>query len=606
MIRITKKEMVVGGLQKIIRLFRDSSIRTKLICYFVFIILLTAVLIASLSAMMYRKEMINEQNSNTRQMVCQISDSVDYYIEEMEHVIDSLGDDPRVIAYLSQSPHKNVANVENSAYEAVLSASNIHKEIAGIMVVSPNDIYVSNVMNRISSEPLIEENWYTQAVKSPGVVQLFSKPIGRNINNIFQYSADNVVSISKAVIDSKTGQCKGVILIDMKLDIIKNIIESIHPSDMGFIYIVDSKDEIVYSPVNIIVNRIKNEWFRTAQMGVLVKNIEGKSELLFHNNSKYTQWKTVGVFPLDESQKIITLITYTSYGIALLIMAFAIVLAVLFARSIANPITKLQHLMKSAQAGNFDVRFHRKYNDEIGQLGESYNTMIDKISELINLVQIQEKSKRKAEIQILEAQIKPHFLYNTLDTIQWMAQEHDAQGVVDLVDSLTNMLRIGLSKGNEIITVRMEIKHVESYLMIQKTRYEDKLNFTIQVEEKLMSCRVIKLILQPLVENAIYHGIKEKRGQGQIMIVGQLENDKIHFQVIDNGIGMMPEKLEQINQLLKGDTMQPTEVGYGIFNVNAKIKLNFGNDYGLSFQSVYGQGTTVDVWHPILDDNAIL
>ena len=150
-----------------------------------------------------------------------------------------------------------------------------------------------------------------------------------------------------------------------------------------------------------------------------------------------------------------------------------------------------------------------------------------------------------------------------------MAQEHDAQDIVDLVDSLTNMLRIWLSKGSEIITVRMEIKHVESYLIIQKTRYEDKLNYSIQVEESLMSCRMIKLILQPLVENAIYHGIKEKRGQGQIQISGQLENGMIHLQVADNGIGMTPDKLEQINQLLKESSLQPNEIGYGIFNVNA-------------------------------------
>ena len=597
---------MVDGLKKMIHFWGDSSIRTKLIFYFVLIILLTTILIASLSGMMYRKEMISEQNDNTRQIVCQISNNVDYYIQEMERVIDSLQDDPRVIAYLAQGDHQELAELENSAYDAVLSASNIHPEIAGIMVVSPHDIYVSNVMNRISSEPLIQENWYIQSEKNPGKVQLFSKPIGRNINNIFQYSADDVVSISKAVIDKQTGKCTGVILIDMKLDIIKNIIESIQPSNMGFIYIVDAKDEIVYSPVNTVVNRIKNEWFRTAQMGILIKNVEGQRELLFHDNSKYTQWKTVGVFPLDEAQKVVTLITYASYGIALLIMIFAIAIAVLSARSIANPITKLRLLMKSAEAGNFDVRFHRKYNDEIGQLGESYNTMIDRISELINLVQIQEKSKRKVEIAILEAQIKPHFLYNTLDTIQWMAQEHNAQDVVDLVDSLTSMLRIGLSKGNEIITVRMELKHVESYLMIQKTRYEDKLNYSIQVEEQLMSCRVIKLILQPLVENAIYHGIKEKRGQGQIQILGQIEDGKIHFQVIDDGIGMTPEKLEQINQLLKQDGLQQNEIGYGIFNVNTKIKLNFGDEYGLSFHSIYGQGTIVDLWHPMLDDNAAL
>ena len=232
--------------------------------------------------------------------------------------------------------------------------------------------------------------------------------------------------------------------------------------------------------------------------------------------------------------------------------------------------------------------------------------MIDKISELIHTVQIQEKSKRKSEIEILQSQIKPHFLYNTLDTIQWMALEHDAQDIVDLVENLTNMLRIGLNRGNEIITVGMEIKHVESYLMIQKTRYEDKLNYEIHVDDELLSYRMIKLILQPLVENAIYHGIKEKRGQGLIRIMGHRENNKIHFQVIDNGIGMTADKLEQINDLLKRDDSQHNEIGYGIFNVNSKIRLNFGSEYGLTFHSTYGVGTLVDVWHPILDSNITL
>lgn len=593
-----------SAVKKLIRLFLDSSIRTKLMIYFTLIILLTTILIASISGTIYRREMINEQNSNTRQMVMQISENVDYYIQDMERVINSLGEDPRINSFLTLGTRGSPASSSSAtAYNAVLSAATIHPEIAGIMVVSANGSYVSNVMNQASSEPLTSENWYAQAAQQPGRVQLFSRPIGRNISNIFEYSADDVVSISKAVVDRRTGKCTGVILIDMKLDIIKHVIENFHPSNVGFIYIIDSKEEIVYAPVNKVVNRIKNEWFRTSRMGMTVKTIQGSQELLFSDNSAYTNWKTIAVFPLNEAQKVVTGISYISYGIALFIMLFAFVLAVIASRSIANPITKLRILMKSAEAGNFDVRFQSKYHDEIGQLGNSYNAMIDRIVELINLVQVQEKNKRKAEIEILQAQIKPHFLYNTLDTIQWMAQEYNAQDVVELVDSLTNMLRIGLSKGNEIITVRMETKHVESYLMIQKVRYEDKLNYVIEVDDRMMSCRVIKLILQPLVENAIYHGIKEKRGQGFIRITGCVEDGKIHFQVIDNGIGMTPEKLEEINRILKEDSSNNNEVGYGIFNVNAKIKLNFGNEYGLFYHSIYGEGTTVDVWHPLLEDD---
>lgn len=592
-------------MQKFMNIFRNSSIQTKLISSFLLVISLTTILITSLSGMMYQKEIINEQNSHLQQMVYQISNNVENRIHQIDNVIDTLASDPRVISYLAQA-NKNDKRLESSAYEAVLSEASIHPEIAGIMIVTPYDSYVSNVMNRISSQPLINEIWYTQAVQNPNSLQLFSKPIGRNINNIFQYSADDVVAVSKAVIDTNTLNCRGVILVDVNLDVIKDIIESIHPSNLGFIYMIDSQNEIVYSPVNSTVNRIKNEWFQNAQTGSLTKSIQGTREQFFYYYSNYTKWKTVGVFPLDESQKVVTYITYGSYCIALLVAIIAIIFAVISARFIANPITKLRLLMKDAAAGNFDVHFHQKYNDEIGQLGESYNTMIDKISELIRTVQIQEKSKRKAEIEILQAQIKPHFLYNTLDTIQWMALEHDAQDIVDLVENLTNMLRIGLNRGNEIITVGMEIKHVESYLMIQKTRYEDKLNYEIHVDNDLLSYRMIKLILQPLVENAIYHGIKEKRGQGLIRIMGHLENNRMHFQVIDNGIGMTPDKLEQINDLLKKDDIKSNEIGYGIFNVNSKIRLNFGDEYGLTFHSTYGVGTVVDVWHPVLDGNITL
>lgn len=557
-------------------------------------------LISSLSGLMYQKEMISEQNSRLQQIVYQISNNVETSIRQTDHVIDTLANDPRVIAYLSQSPGKNDPVIEDLAYKAVFTQANISPEIAGIMVVTSQDNYVSNVMNRISSEPLITENWYTQAVRNPQQPQLFSKPVGRNINNIFEYSADEVVSVSKAVMDKQTGTCVGVILIDIRLDMIKGIIEGMNTTNMGFIYIIDSNDDIVYSPVNATVNRMKDDWFQS-NIGSLIKSIKGISELIFYYQSGYTKWKTVGVFPLYDSQKVITYITYCSYGIALLVMALAILISIISARFIANPITKLRLLMKSAETGDFDVHFHVKYNDEIGQLGKSYNTMVDKISELIRTVQTQEKNKRKAEIEILQAQIKPHFLYNTLDTIQWMAQEHDAQDVVELVANLTNMLRIVLSRGNEIITISMEVKHVESYLMIQKTRYEDKLNYEIDVEDRILSCRVVKLILQPLVENAIYHGIKEKRGSGMIRVIGRQENNKIHFQVVDDGIGMMPEKLQQINQLLKQDSLPQNEIGYGIFNVNSKLRLNFGNEYGLTFQSVYGEGTTVDVWHPLLN-----
>ncbi len=227
--------------------------------------------------------------------------------------------------------------------------------------------------------------------------------------------------------------------------------------------------------------------------------------------------------------------------------------------------------------------------------------MIAEIRKLINMVYIEQKSKREAELKILQAQIRPHFLYNTLDTIQWMAQSHNADDIVQIVSALTNLFRIGLSKGKEMLKVHEELEHVQSYMIIQKARYEDKLEYEITCEKEIKNCSVLKLILQPLVENAIYHGIKEKRGIGRITISAKKADEKLLFIISDNGAGIKPEKMAEIKDMLQGKTSKGKNPGYGIFNVNEMIRLVFGNEYGLNIISTPGKGTTVEVWHPLIE-----
>lgn len=590
-------------LKKIIYYFFDSKIGNKLIFYFFLVILLPTITITIFGNFIYKNSIIEEQNSNTKQMVMQISNTVDFHIKDTENIIDYLSKDSRVLTFLNDSiinTSPKYDDIQNDAYNAILTYSDLHPEIAGIMIVNQSDMCVSNVMERISRDPLTNEKWYLQASKNPTKIQLFSKPIGRNISNIFQYSADNVVSISKAIIDNESGKCIGVILIDIKLDTIKGIIENVKPAKSGFVYILDSNGDIVYSPVNKVVYRIKNEWFNHINNKILVKKINNEDYELNYNSSSYTNWKTVGVFPVSESLKVITYIRYYSIGVAIVTLIFAGILAIFFTRSIVKPITKLKILMKETEKGNLDIHFDNKYNDEIGELGNAFNNMIDEIKKLMNLVKAEEKSKRKAEIEILQAQIKPHFLYNTLDTIHWMAQEHGAYDIIKIVQALTDLFRIILSNGEELIIIKEEIKHVESYLIIQKIRYEDKMQYKISIDENILKYPVIKLTLQPLVENAIYHGIKEKEGKGEIFIYGEIVNNKIHFIVKDNGVGMKLEELNELNLSLKSGWERKNLNGYGIFNVNELIKLNYGKEFGLSYESTYGEGTTVHIWYPIL------
>jgi len=535
-------------------------------------------------------------------MIEQVTRNVEFYIHDMENIIYYLSNDPQVIAFLQltgEGDRDESEELDSEVKRILKTYTKIHPEVSGILVVNDHNMYISNVMQRISRDPLTDEIWYKRALASPKTMQLFSKPIGRNIKTNLNYSADDVVSITKAVIDPVTGKRLGVILIDLKLDKIKEVIEAITLGKSGFLYIMDANGGIVYAPVNPIVYRVKNEWL-TDSTNSIVKKIQGSDFQIIYKDSTYTNWKTIGVFSLNETLNEVTVLRHYSILIGFITLVLAVVAAFFFTASIAKPLSKLGSLMKMAEEGDLSVRFNSKYNDEIGRLGKSFNHMIKEISNLIDMVYVEQQRKREAELKTLQAQIKPHFLYNTLYTIQWMAQEHGAQDVVTILGDLANLFRIGLSKGKEMISVYEELEHVRSYLAIQKARYEDKLTYEVNFDEQVLNYSVLKLILQPLVENAIYHGINAKRGGGKIIITAKVSQGKLYFSVVDNGMGITIEKLAEIRQLLDNNHVESSKTGFGIFNVNERIRLSVGKEYGLVYSSVYQEGTKVEVWHPLL------
>lgn len=271
----------------------------------------------------------------------------------------------------------------------------------------------------------------------------------------------------------------------------------------------------------------------------------------------------------------------------------AILLSVTFSANFTKPITKLSRLMKRAQTGDLTVHFNNLYEGEIGQLGDAFNSMVDKINELLKLVYKEQKDKREAELKILHEQIKPHFLYNTLDTIQWMAKEYNARDIVNIVLALSNFFRISLSDGKEYISLKQEVDMVKSYLDIQKFRYEDLFDYETEFEPSILKCHVLKLSLQPLIENALYHGIKESdREHGTIWLTGTLENeDEIVLKVEDDGAGMSREKMEELNHILSCKEREKDMNAFGTLIVNDRIKMAYGDRFGLHYESRQGGGT---------------
>mgnify|MGYP001851967315 CR=1 FL=1 len=296
-------------------------------------------------------------------------------------------------------------------------------------------------------------------------------------------------------------------------------------------------------------------------------------------------------------------------GLTIALAGACFIITAVLARQLTSSLQRLALQMNRMRNGEMDARYFYPYKDEVGSLAKTFNYMADKIENSMkkqeeyirilkeerDFVEYVQKQKRKAELRALQAQINPHFLYNTLNTITWMAADKGMDEIRILSNSLGRFFRISLSKGAEVISIRDEIAHVRSYLTIQGIRYSEKMKYEIDIPEKLMECTVLKLVLQPLVENSIYHGIKEKEGMSLIRITaeeetGQMGEKLMRFVVEDTGMGIGREKLALINGNLKAGVTDRSE-GYGIFNINERIRLYYGDAYGLYYESCEGEGT---------------
>lgn len=286
-----------------------------------------------------------------------------------------------------------------------------------------------------------------------------------------------------------------------------------------------------------------------------------------------------------------------------LVVAFSFAAAWLISASIYIPIKKLQDVTTTITRNDLQALVTSHNVDEITELGLSFNIMIGKIRQLLDAKIKEQEMLKKAELKALQAQINPHFLYNTLDTIVWMAQANRTDQVINIVQALSNFFRIALSKGQDWITIEQEIEHIRCYLTIQKLRYHDILDYKIEVDEDILSGQILKLILQPLVENALYHGIKNKRAGGTITVRARRAGEnQARLEIIDDGVGFTPYKLGTILAALEDDEGEITsaESGFGLENVHRRIKLYYGKQYGLTVESKYHEGTRVTVTIPLV------
>ncbi|MFC6651358.1 cache domain-containing sensor histidine kinase [Paenibacillus rhizoplanae] len=602
----------------------NMPIRYKLIIHFLLISILPSIGLGLLIGWTVDRIVEEQSTENTMQLIRKVNTAIESDVENLQKITYLISFDPGVQKFLKgespapAQPDPAAGNGESAEYNIrkfLQGFTTLSSEIAGIMLVNREGDFISNEMYTRSGTRLTEESWYKQAVENKGIFLIVGHPYGRAVRSHVDYKESEVVSAVRAIVNPETQVVQGVVLVDLKLRVIAETARDVTLGKTGYLTVVDNRGEMIYAPQHPLMRTIPAGLF-TESSGITSETVDGRKLQLIYRTSPFTGWTTMGVFPMDESAYGIREITFNVVTFVFVVCMLGMTASFYLAYSISRPIGQLASFMSKAQSGDLTIRYWGSRSDEIGLLGRSFNTMLAQIGRLLSLTELQARQKREAELRSLQAHIKPHFLYNTLDTIHWMARSKGAEDIAEVVQSLSRLFRLGLSKGSDIIPLSDELEHIVSYLKIQHVRYSTKLTYSIEVEPHLQELYVLKLLLQPMVENAIYHGIKERRGPGHLYIAVVERDSELYLTVRDDGAGMSADKLKELRQRLEAvgtEELERTETdmagtgsagsGYGILNVQARIRLTYGEPYGIQIESEPGQGTLVTVRHPVVRES---
>lgn len=349
----------------------------------------------------------------------------------------------------------------------------------------------------------------------------------------------------------------------------------------------DIEEAGIYGSYDANIERLDNNIYITTEL------IQEKLSEYIYNEARNLEQLRLEIE--TKINRIVEASVVTSVGLILIVWGSTL----FFSRSIIKPLNDLCDNTKQIGEGDFTSHDLESSLAELQVLSSHFNIMTEKIKSLIEDVKLEQTHLRMMELKLLQAQINPHFLYNTLDTIIWLSEGKQNEQVVEMVTSLSNFFRTTLSKGKDFISIEEEKSHVESYLQIQQFRYRDILEYEVDIDEEIQKCSILKLTLQPIVENALYHGVKNRRGMGKILIKGYRKDSHIVLSITDNGAGMNKEEVEHLRNLIQGQRFDNSDKGFGLANVNERIRLNFGPEYGIKIESKYGEGTNVKVLLPV-------
>ena len=539
---------------------------------------------------------------NSQRVLAQVNLNLDAYLRRMMRLSDT--------AYYSVIKDADLAEEDLSEALDLLYENNRDALVSIALFSEEGDLIASTPLvglkNSVNPE---KESWFTTAMDRIENLH-FSTPHVQNLFEDPDYQYRWVVSLSRQVEMTRAGAIEsGVLLVDMSFGGIEQICKDVDLSSTGYLYLIDGDGEIIYHPRQQLIYAGLLEENNLAAAGYT----DGSHQETFGGTRRevtvktvgYTGWKLVGVVPSEN--------LWDNYGQLVLFFLFVVLFSVFLlvfvnlrlSEWITAPVKKLDRAVKELEHGSTEVDFDVGGPGEMEHLSHSVRSMVSTMRHLMDDIIEQEEQKRRSELEVLQSQINPHFLYNTLDSVIWMTENGRTDDAVVMLTSLARFFRISLSRGSSIIPIRDELEHARHYLTIQKMSYKNKFSATITAEDGVESLCTIKLIVQPILENAIYHGMAYADGDGEITVRAFRDGGDVLIEVSDNGPGMPEEVVESLlNPNGPAAAAGAKGSGIGFRNVHRRIRLTFGADYGLTIFSEPDDGTTVRIRLPALDEEA--
>lgn len=578
--------------------YKPGNIQTTIMIAFSII---SALIILSMGIMMYwRFSDISEENiiENNQKLMEQTAESVENYLINMRQISDA--------AYYYVIKENDLSgNIDeihkgmNLLYEAnkdKLRSIAVYNKYGSLMAAEP-------VATQKEEPDVTKQEWFIQAMNRMENIH-FSTPRVQNLFDDGTYRYYWVLSASRVVeLTNGTESQTGVLLVDMDYSGISRMMEQINASGNGqYYYLCDGNGNIIYHPHQVqLDNGMQSESSVKAAASdekIYDEYMEGVHRKVIVNSISYTGWKLVGVMPYSIFTTRMADIKQFVLVVSLLMAMMLELINQVVSVRISSPIMKLNNSVNKYEEGK-EPHIYIGGSEEIRHLGKSIQESYKQNLSLMKRVVWEQNERRKSELDVLQSQINPHFLYNTLDSITWMIEGEKNEEAAFMITQLAKLFRISLSKGHTIISIRDELQHAQSYMNIQKIRYKNKFEVVFDIDPEILDHCVVKLVLQPILENAINYGIREMDGCGIINVCGKKVDDRIILSVSDNGMGI-PD--DEIGFLLKDtNRIRKRGSGVGLVNVNNRIKILFGGQYGLYIESELDEGTTVYINIPAIE-----